>query len=87
MIATECLARSPQIPGAMLDGARERVIVIRGVQWNLDLRALHDALYGEPRWDDVVRFIFAEDALFLSRHPDLPALRTGSWPKMHGGML
>jgi hypothetical protein len=65
---------------AQLFCSRERVIVIRGVHWNLNLRELHDSLHGEPRADDVVRFIIAEGALILSRSPDLPALRTGIWP-------
>ena len=61
-------------------GARERVIVIRGLHWNLNLREVHDALFGEPRADDVVRFVLASGALVLSRSADEPALVTGVWP-------
>lgn len=61
--------------------SHERVIVIRGVHWNLNLRELHDSIYGEPRADDTVRFIFADGALILSQSPEQPALLTGTWPK------
>ena len=60
--------------------ARARVVVIRGVHWNLNLRDVHDAMYG-PAGDDNAWFIVTSDALILSRSPDFPAVRTGTWPR------
>ena len=62
----------------------ERVIVIRGLHWNLNLREVYERLYGAPRADDVVRFILARGALVLSRSPEEPALVTGIWPGSPG---
>lgn len=58
-----------------------RAIVVRGVHWNLNLRELHDSLYGEPR-GGLVWFFIARGALILSRSAERPALRTGPWPAM-----
>ena len=60
----------------------ERIVLIRGVHWNLTLRELHDSIYGEPRGVEHVRFYIAKGALILSRSTLLPALRTGPWPAM-----
>jgi hypothetical protein len=58
----------------------ERIVLITGTHYNLNLREYYEARFGEPRADDVVHFI-AHRAVFLSRSPDLPAVKTGIWPE------
>jgi hypothetical protein len=77
MLAT--LAPEPFAGVRVLHGMRSRCIVFGpGVYWNVNLRQVHDAFFGPARDDDVL-FIVQGGALFLSRSPDLPAMRTGIW--------
>lgn len=63
--------------------ALERIVYIPpGIYVNACLRDFHDQLYGAPDDPDgVVKFVISPSARFVSRSPDLPALRTGYWPK------
>lgn len=61
--------------------AAEHIILIRGRQYNLNLRELHDSIFGDPR-GGTVRFVIAKGAWIRSRSTSLPAMRTGSWPAM-----
>jgi hypothetical protein len=61
--------------------AAERIILIRGTHWNLNLRELHDAICGAPVPGVRVRFVLARDGRILSKRADLPAVDTGYWPE------
>lgn len=58
----------------------ERIVLIHGVHYNITLREIHDAVYGEPLPGVAVQFALAPGARILSRRTDLPAVRTGYWP-------
>jgi len=60
--------------------SHERILLIHGTHYNLNLRELHDSRFGEPPPDFKVHFVLAPGARILSRRADLPACRTGYWP-------
>ena len=59
----------------------ERIILIRGTHWNLNLRELHDANFGAPVPGVRVRFVLPRDSRIFSKRADLPACTTGYWPE------
>jgi hypothetical protein len=58
----------------------ERVILLQGTFWNLNLRELYEARFGPWRGEDV-RFVLARGSRILSRRADMPACVSGYWPK------
>jgi hypothetical protein len=60
--------------------SRERILLIHGTHYNLNLRELYEAIFGAPSEDLDVLFVLAPGARILSRRADLPACRTGCWP-------
>ena len=59
-------------------GRVRRIWFKDGVHWNVDLRQLHDALFGEADPDGVVEFVFEKHAILASDDPKVPAVRTGT---------
>ena len=58
----------------------ERIILIRGLHFNVDLEAMYLGLFGDYPPDGArIRFVVAPDAEIRSRRPDWPALKTGRW--------
>jgi hypothetical protein len=62
----------------------ERIVLLSGVHYNLNLRELFEARFGPWRGEDV-RFVLARGARILSRRADLPACDSGYWPNMNKG--
>ena len=57
----------------------ERIVLIRGVHFNLDLEVMYLDIFGVPPDGARIRFVLAPGAEIRSRSADLPACRTGRW--------
>jgi len=59
--------------------SRERILLIHGTHYNLNLRDLYVSIYGEPRGDEDVLFVAAPGARIRSHRAHLPACCSGVW--------
>ena len=57
----------------------ERIVLIRGTHYNLDLELMYLDIFGPPPDGARIRFVLARDGEIRSRRADLPALTTGRW--------
>jgi hypothetical protein len=57
-----------------------RTITVDYNSYNLNIRSMHDALYGAPTPKGTVNFVVASTARIGSTSISLPALETGTWP-------
>jgi hypothetical protein len=72
------LARKPA-PIEELYCSAERIVLIRGVHYNLDLELMYLDIFGPPPDGARIRFVLAPGAEIRSRRADWPALKTGRW--------
>ncbi|MBN9335780.1 MAG: hypothetical protein J0I64_20130, partial [Devosia sp.] len=59
-----------------------RVIIIDGNAFNLNLRDIHDSLYPTIRVGDTVSFVVNEGVVIGSVTPGAPAVNVGIWPEL-----
>ena len=57
----------------------ERIVLIRGLHYNLDLELMYLDIFGVPPDGARIQFVVAPDTEIRSRRPDWPALKTGRW--------
>ena len=79
-LAQQTAPRLRPAPFTPLNVSHERIIVLKGTHYNINLREIHDAIFGPPLRGVKVRFVLASGARILSRASCLPAVRTGFWP-------
>jgi len=58
----------------------DRQITIDANSYSLDLRALHDDLYPDPRTGDTVTFVIEQHVVVGSDSTSTPAVDVGTWP-------
>lgn len=60
--------------------AGDNQIIIEASTFNINLRTLHDALYGTPTTGDVVTCVISAGVVIGSHSTSTPAFDVGSWP-------